>query len=159
MSIQDTYRKIGEAVNRNMVDQHVLQGHRMTGAFEESLEVVTDSNSVSGIGNRYGIYLNIGVKPSEIKHPFARARIDGLTRFVEYRMGLSGKEAVSVAYAIAATHKREGMPTRGSYDYSDNGKRTDMIDDAIALSEPEIIDILFKEFTSVIDINTQITGR
>lgn len=157
--IQDAFRKIGELVNKNLVDQHVLQGHRMTGAFEDSLEVITDSNSVSGIGNRYGIYLNVGVKPSEIKHPFARARIDGLTRFVEYRMGLSGKEAQSVAYAIATTHKREGMPTSGSYQYSNNGKRTDMVDDAIALSEPEIIDILFKEFVSVVDVHTKITGR
>lgn len=157
--IQDAFRKIGELVNKNLVDQHVLQGHRMTGAFEDSLEVITDSNSVSGIGNRYGIYLNVGVKPSEIKHPFARARIDGLTRFVEYRMGLSGKEAVSVAYAIATTHKREGMPTSGSYAYSDNGKRTDFIDDAIALSEEKIIDILFTEFVSVIDVHTKITGR
>ena len=157
--IQDAFRKIGELVNQTCIDQHMIQGHKMTGAFEESLEVVTDQNSVSGIGNVYGIYLNVGVKPSEIKHPFARARIDGLTRFVEHRMGLSGKEAVSVAYAIATTHKREGMPTSGSYAYSDNGKRTDFIDDAIALSEEKIIDILFTEFVSVIDVHTKITGR
>jgi len=35
--IQDAFRKIGELVNKNLVDQHVLQGHRMTGAFEDSL--------------------------------------------------------------------------------------------------------------------------
>jgi len=159
VSLENTYRKIGELVNQKCVDQFALQGHKMTGAFEESIELLTDDKGVSCIGNTYGIYVNVGVKPSEIKHPFARARIEGLTRFVEYRMGLSGKEAVSVAYAIATTHKREGMPTSGSYAYSDNGKRTDFIDDAIALSEEKIIDILFTEFVSVIDVHNKITGR
>ena len=159
VSLENTYRKIGELVNQKCVDQFALQGHKMTGAFEESLELLTDDKGVSCIGNTYGIYVNVGVKPSEIKHPFARARIEGLTSFVEYRMGLSGKEAVGVAFAIARTHKEEGMPTRGSYQYSDNGKRTDFVDDAIEQAEPEIIDLLFDEFVSGIDVHTKITGR
>lgn len=159
MTIIDTYRKIGEAVNKEIVKQMDEQGHRMTGSFEQSLEVMADVLSVSGIGNTYGIYLNIGVKANQIRYPYAPARIEGLTRFVEHRMGLSGNEAVGVAYAIATTHAREGMPTSGSYSYSNNGKRTDMIDDAIAVVEPEISEILFDAFKEVIEKNIKVTGR
>jgi hypothetical protein len=159
MSLQSAYKQIGETINKEIVKQMDMQGHRMTGAFEESLEVIHDFSSVSGIGNTYGIYLNIGVKAEQIKYPYARARIAGLTRFVEHRMGLSGKDATGVAYAIATVHAREGMPTRGSYQYSNNGKRTDMIDDAIEVVEPEIIEILFEAFKNVIDVSTKVTGR
>jgi hypothetical protein len=51
-----------------------------------------------------------------------------LIRFVELRMNLRGKEAVSVAFAIARTHKRDGMPTRGSFRFSTNGRRTRWVD-------------------------------
>jgi hypothetical protein len=131
----------------------------MTGAFEASLEVLTEKSSVSGIGELYGIFLNLGVKAEQIKHPFARARIAGLTRFAQIRMGVDEKAATGIAYAIATTHAREGMPTQGSYKYSKNGKRTDMIDDAIEEAEPEIIGILFNEFVNVIDVHTKVTGR
>jgi len=159
MTMQTAFRKVGEVINAEIVKQVEQQGHHMTGAFEASLEVVTDNNSVSGLGEKYGIYLNLGVKASEIKHPFARARIQGLTRFAQIRMGVNEKEATSIAYAIATAHARDGMPTQGSYRYSKNGKRTDMVEDAIEVVEPDIIGILFEEFTNVIDVHTKVTGR
>jgi len=159
MSLQTAYKKVGELVNANLVKELEQQGHKMTGALEGSLEAIPDNAGVTGIGNLYGIFLNLGVKAEQIRHPYARARIEGLTKFAELRMGLSGKEAVGVAYAIATTHAREGMPTSGSFKYSKNGKRTDSIDDAIEASEAGIIEILFEEFTNVIDIHTKVTGR
>ena len=157
MSWQTTMKKLGEEINSKMVDQFALQGHKMTGAFEESLEVLPDQTGVSGMGNTYGIYVNIGVKASEIKYPYARARINGLANFVRFRMGIDGKEGLSIAYAIATKHAQEGMPTEGSYKYSDNGKRTDFIDDAIA--EVDIEEILLQEFVSIIDTQKNVTGR
>lgn len=150
---------IGKLVNEKIVDQVIQQGHSMTGAFEQSLEVVVDQYAVSGLGNTYGIYLNLGVKASEIKFPYARARIEGLTRFVEHRMGASGKEAVSIAYAIATKHAQDGMPTAGSYRFSKTGKRTHMIDIAIEEAEPEMIEIIGRYFTQTIDKQIKVTGR
>lgn len=159
MSIQTAYKAVGELINSKMVEQLAEQGHRMTGALDASIEVITDNNGVSGVGEKYGIFVNLGVKSEQIKHPYARARIDGLTRFAQIRMGVDEKAGRSIAFAIATAHARDGMPTQGSYRYSNNGKRTDSIDDAIELAEPEIIDILFNEFTSVIDVHTNVTGR
>ncbi len=157
MSWQTAMKRLGEEINTKMVDQFALQGHKMTGAFEESLEVLPDDTGVTGMGNTYGIYVNIGVKASEIKYPYARARINGLANFVKFRMGIDGKEGVSIAYAIATKHKQEGMPTQGSYQYSNNGKRTDFIDDAI--EQVDVAEILFQEFVSVIDTQKNVTGR
>lgn len=159
MSPSTAYRKIGEAVNANIVKQMEAQGHTMTGAFEQSLEVLTDEKGVSGVGNTYGIYLNLGVKASEIKYPYARARIDGLTKFAQFRMGVDEKTGRSIAFAIATKHAREGMPTQGSYRYSKNGKRTDMIDDAIEQADEEIQQIIFDEFITIINKAVNITGR
>lgn len=159
MSLQSAYNKIGQLINAAIVKEINEQGHSMTGALEQSLEVLTDNNGVSGVGNTYGIYLNLGVKADQIKYPYARARIDGLTRFAMFRMGVDEKTGRSIAFAIATTHAREGMPTSGSYKYSNNGKRTDSIDDAIEKSEQGIIDLLFDEFVSIIDVSTKVTGR
>jgi len=160
MSIHTAYKAVGELINSKLVEQLAEQGHRMTGALESSLEVITDNNGVSGVGEKYGIFVNLGVKAEQMKHPFARARVAGLTRFAKFRMGANDKDAESIAKAIIGAWIRDGgMPTQNSYQYSNNGKRTDSIDDAIELSEPEIIDILFNEFTSVIDVHTNVTGR
>lgn len=157
MSWNAAMKELGEEINRKMVDQFALQGHKLTGKFEESLEVLPDGTGVSGIGNTYGIYVNIGVKPEQIKYPYARARIDGLTNFVKLRMGVDGKAAVGIAYAIATKHKDEGMPTAKSYRYSSNGKRTDFIDDAIA--QVDVESILLKHFVDIIDTQKNVTGR
>ena len=51
--------------------------------------------------------------------------------FVEKRMAITDlRTKKSVAFAIAHTQKKEGMPTRGSYQYSTTGKRTGWINDA-----------------------------
>ncbi len=158
MSWQTAMKRLGEEINTKLVDQFVLQGHKMTGAFEGSLEVLPDDTGVTGMGNTYGIYVNIGVKADRMKFPFAKARIAGLTRFVEFRKGISGKPAEQIAKAIIGAWLRDGgMPTKASSKYSDNGKRTDFIDDAI--EQVDVAEILFQEFVSVIDTQKNVTGR
>ncbi len=161
MSIATAYCKIGESVNANIVKQMEAQGHTMTGSFEQSLEVLTDDKGVSGVGNTYGIYVNIGVKPEEIKYPYAKKRIDGLKAFVKYRMGLGDDEAEPIAYAIATKHAQDGMPTERSKRFSQakGSKRTDFIDDAIEQADEEIQQIIFDEFITIINKAVNITGR
>ena len=159
MSLQAAYRKVGEAINAELVNQLDEQGHRMTGKLQETLEVLTDDKGVSGVGELYGIFVNLGVKAEQIKYPYARARIEGLTRFAQFRMGVDEKTGRSIAFAIATKHAREGMPTADSYKYSKNGKRTDSIDDAIESAAPLIQEIFYKEFVDLIDKSVKVTGR
>ena len=44
---------------------------------------------------------------------------------------MSGKEALGVAFAIAHTQKKEGMPTIGSFAHSKTGLRTRFLTDAL----------------------------
>ncbi len=159
MILQTAYRKVGEAINAELVKQLDEQGHRMTGKLQETLEVITDANGVSGVGELYGIFVNLGVKAEQIKYPYARARIEGLTRFAQFRMGVDEKTGRSIAFAIATKHAREGMPTSGSYKYSQNGKRTDSIDDAIEAATPQIEQIFWQEWVDLIDKSVKVTGR
>lgn len=106
MSLENTYRKIGELVNQKCVDQFALQGHKMTGAFEESLELLTDDKGVSCIGNTYGIYVNVGVKPSEIKHPLTGCIVD-------FRRCKQVPQICQVCFRFAPANQLYFMPTFG----------------------------------------------
>jgi len=125
------------------------QGHNLTGDLIGSLEYRVRSSTgkmvVEFLANDYGVYLNTGVSASRIPHsPRGRRRggtslyIQGLIRYAERRMGLRGREAVGVAFAIARAHKREGMPTSASYRYSKNKRRTGWVDAILKQEEAEI---------------------
>jgi hypothetical protein len=109
---------ISEVVMQAIREQWVIAGHRLTNAFEESLraEVEQDGLFVTKlhiIGRAYGVYMSRGVSPENIRFPFARARITGIKSWVQMRLGISDeREATSMAYAIATTHSRQGMPIR-----------------------------------------------
>ena len=104
------------------------QGHRLTGALEESVQyrvfsrgstvVVGEMSSLS-----YGFAIELGVPASRIPYSGRSGRggrsayIQGLVRFFELR-GLEPREALSAAFATATVHKREGMPTASSFGFS-----------------------------------------
>lgn len=131
------YDDIAQEVTALIVSEWIAQGHQMTGEFAERLRhEVRQGNGwaeidiIDGTERGYGKILEYGVKPDRIRHPYARARIEGLTRFVELRGIAQGRLAVSIAYAIATTHTREGMPTAASVRFSKTGKRTEYVRDA-----------------------------
>jgi hypothetical protein len=130
------YDDIAADVKKLIVDEWIAQGHNMTGEFAAKLthEVryvgkVVEVDIIDGTARGYGKILEYGVKPQQIRYPYARARIEGLVRFVGGRGIASGKLALSIAYAIATTHKREGMPTAASVRFSKTGKRTEYVKD------------------------------
>lgn len=95
--------ELGKILTEKLVS--AFREHHLTGAFEKSLRLEVSCNGVVGYGNEYGIYLDVGVKPSEIKHPYAPKRIEGLTEYGKLRKGLSNKNAKSFAYAVATKQK------------------------------------------------------
>ena len=101
------------------------KGHHMNGVFEKSIrnEAVITSNSITinGYYNDYGNYLNKGVSPNKIPYsPDKRTGagtskyITGLLNYVKYRMGITGKKGLGIAFAIARVQKKKGMSLRFS---------------------------------------------
>lgn len=108
------------------------QGHRNTGRLERSISYNVTRNAEGLLAtvsaNEYAIYLEFGVPASRIPFsPGSGAKsskyIAGLINYFKSK-GLQPSEARSAAFATAHAHKREGMPTRKSYRFSSNNRRT-----------------------------------
>ena len=130
------YDDIAADVKELIINEWIAQGHYMTGEFAAKLTHnvrksgnVVEIDIIDGTSRGYGKIIEYGVKSKQIRYPYARARIEGLTRFVISRGIASGALAVSIAYAIATTHKREGMPSLASVKYSKTGKRIEYVKD------------------------------
>ena len=94
------------------------QGHTLTGKLISDIETDVTINRggfvIDYLSHKYGAYLNFGVKANKI--PYARGSgaghslyIQGLMKYVSLRMGLSGREQKSAAFAIAEAQKKKGM--------------------------------------------------
>ena len=114
------------------------QGHRASGRLESSFEVDFDFSDLNRLiariyVNDYALPLDTGVPASKIPYSSpGRANtsryIEGLIRWAGIvKPGLNEKQRRSFAFAVANAHKREGMPTAGSYSFSKNGRRKDWI--------------------------------
>lgn len=158
-------RIVGVKMNDAVRKEFVAQGHHLTGAMEQSLNASTIGmgNTVHLIGSvlYYGAIVNDGVPANKIPYADGKggghsAYIQGLIRYAQLRFGASGKEAVSIAFAIAKKHKKEGMPTQGSYAFSATGQRTHFfeivyqvlngeIDDMISMGLDDIVEAEFRK--------------
>lgn len=145
-------KQIGAILVKALRRQYTLQGHRLTGELNASIESVVQL-TVTGariqiLMNDYGIILNNGTPASRIPYnPQARSRagrskyIQGLEKFARLRLGLSGKEALSAAFAIAKKQSQQGMPTKGSFRFSKTGRRTGAIEAALNDVDKELTEL------------------
>ena len=148
--VADVMRLVQGAMRRQLE----LQGHRLTGKTSESIQFEVDAETGYVVGRMYandiaGI-LEFGVKASRIPYGGGGGGgkslyIQGLISFWQQR-GLSGREAIGAAFATAAVHKREGMPSRGSYRFSRTGARTGFVRAAINDEMQEIASIIEERF-------------
>ena len=153
------------ALNRSIVEdvQHELrmQGHYLTGNTEKSFEnreervngvliLSADASAIAGI-------LETGVPSSRI--PFDSSQrtgaktskyIQGLKGYAMLRFGVGEAEALSIAFAIAKKHEKEGMPTEGSIKYSQTGSRINAAETAFENNEQRYFgtmdDVISDEF-------------
>lgn len=113
------------------------QGHVLTGALQK-MEIDTKiklSSVVSEIlMEEYFDRINDG-RPSG-----TYTDVRKLTTYFQ-RRGLQGNEAPRAAFATSRKHYLEGMPTRASYRFSRNGRRTGFIDQSILKIDPVINEI------------------
>jgi hypothetical protein len=159
----ETFQSLGDEVGKVIVmavkKAFIMQGHKMTGALNDSIEykvnATMDSVMLEFLMLDYGMVQNFGIAPEKIPfNPGSGAKsskyIDGLKRFAKLKLGKNDKEAERVAFAIAYKQKQEGMPTRGSYKYSSTGKRTGAIFDALKDSEDEVQKLINKAFQELL---------
>lgn len=145
-------RLIGEEYAKAFGIELVRQGRtERAGGLIKSLKVDAEAPSnISISGNYYWTFLDKGVKASQIKYPRARARINALVEWLG-RKGVAGSDSVirGIAYAIAYTHSKQGMPTRnGRFDKS----RTNFVDKAIKSRQKNINDVIDIEVGKSVDI-------
>lgn len=142
--IRDILRINGSAISEEIKAELKEQGHVHTGKLINSVKAGTSINgdevSLNVTMLDYHVYLEHGVKASRI--PFGGRRsgkkrskyIEALINYFRQK-GKSEKEAKGAAFATAHKHKREGMPTRSSYQYSANNRRTEFINESTKVSK------------------------
>lgn len=155
--IKNALEKAGAKTVKRLSDEIKAQGHVASGRGINSLKhhvrkTGTDTYEISITGNSYLKPLNDGVPASRI--PYTRRKrgegrggtskyIQGLKDWIAVkRPGMADSERTSIAFAIANTHKETGMPSPGSYQYSNTGKRTQFVEvviSSIRLSLPGLI--------------------
>lgn len=152
----------------NLRSQAEAQGHKLTGRLSESIEfeVFSDDSGVIGrmYAEDYSSVLEFGVTAERIPYSGRSGRggvsqyIQGLISFWEGQ-GLSGREATGAAFATAAVHPREGMPTRNSYQFSSTGARTGFIRTTIEETTPDIEQIILDKYGVRLQLNFAQTLR
>jgi len=145
-------RAIGEEYAKAFGIELVKQGREpRAGGLIKSLNVQPQApNQVSISGNYYWTFLDKGVKAKQIKYPKAPARINALIEWLG-RKGVAGSDSVirGIAYAIAYTHSKKGMPTRGGrFDRS----RINFVDKAIKKRQRNINQVIDAEINKSVDI-------
>ena len=149
--------RIGELMTKSLKYFLVIQGHQLTGKLANSIEFKLvfepDTMRVQFYMEQYAFYVNRATPASRI--PFGGAStgaksskyILGLMQYAKDRFGASTEsEAKSIAFAIARNHKKYGRPTPKSYQFTQNGFRTEFIDNAIEYYEQDFLDAI-SDFT------------
>jgi len=155
---------IVEGILKNDLKQELkMQGHYLTGGLENSVvsDVLNNGNNVAVevFADGYIDPVNDGVPAHKIPYdPDNRSGaksskyIEGLKNYAKLRFGLTDdKAALGAAFAIAKKHKKEGMPTQGSYSFSKNGSRTEAIESVINANEKKIGNIIEKGVNADLD--------
>lgn len=138
------------------------QGHRLTGALEQSITYEVQESKSSCTGKMfyldYGEVIELGVRAERI--PFGKGKgggqktslyIQGLVEFWEKR-GLSDRDALGAAFATAHVHAREGMPTRASHRFSETGERTGFVRTVIERKLDDIASIIEKKYGATLEL-------
>ena len=145
--------RLEQVLREALMNEWEAQGHYMTGKVVNDLDIVVKQEAnriiISGFTYPYGMIQAAGVPANKIPFGGTAPRgqgkggtslyIEALQRYAKNRMNIQDdKKSLSVAFAIAKTHKKEGMPTTGSYSFSQTGKRTQWIEDAFRSDEENI---------------------
>lgn len=145
-------RRALEFVKKSIIAEIKAQGHVASGKLIETIEIRinrTPDKITGGIYMEdYAIVLDRGVKADRVPFsPGSGARsslyIQSLIDWIAtIKPGLGDRERKSFAFAIANKARQEGHPTRGSFSFSQNGRRREWSKHAIDDKQQEIIALM-----------------
>ena len=139
------FKKVGKLIIASLQKELLGQGHKATGnlinSFEQRVIELPNSIVIEILMDEYGIYVNEGRKTGGKKVP-----ISVLVEWIERKAIASGdKDVKSLAFAIQNTIHKEGIPTKGSFKFSNNGRRKGFIDFVIDNELDDVYNELEKE--------------
>lgn len=162
MIVPHWYDKFKENLSKKLLQTWTDQGHYMNGAIIETMEFVVNETDkyidIIGMINKYGAYIEAGVKKNKIPfsgtggHGGKSLYIQALARYAQLKMHVSEEESLGVAFAIAYTQKREGMPTKGSYAFTKTGKRTMWIQETLKSNKDLISQFILDNFGTLLGL-------
>ena len=122
MTLEELLNKVDGIISEELKVELRAQGHYNTGALDQSIEGTIDGNSLEGHANYYAAILHHGYGPEKAsmkQFPF-------LVRYFESK-GHDEAKAKQLAAMTINAWKRDGMPSGGSFAYSETGQRTQFI--------------------------------
>ena len=130
------FNKVGKLIIASLQKELIEQGHDATGnlinSFEQRVIEVPNSIVIEILMDDYGIYVNEGRAKKRKKVP-----ISALVKWIEQKAIVNGdKKVKSLAFAIQQVIWAEGSPTdgssrkgtKGSFEFTNNGRRKGFID-------------------------------
>lgn len=169
-----TIQKVIETAKMAVVIEWRRQGHELTGkaasSIEEQVTQTAEGTRIDFYIEDYMSNINQGVPSNRIPYsPGSGAKyskyIAGLSRYARLRFGANRQEAERIAFAIARTHLKEGLPSLGSKRFSSTGRRTGFIEQGLEGQEEKIGELIEKAveetFRTIIEsfFKSQIAGR
>ena len=160
---QEKVRKEFEVfIKKELLKTWVAQGHNINGKVVKEMDIVVeqtlDSISFLFFTFPYGAYIESGVSANKI--PFSgiggggkSAYIQGLIAYALKKLNVGSlQEAKSAAFAIAHTHKKQGMPSTSSNRFSSTGRRTGWIADTMQNNRKFIREFMFRYIENIITV-------
>ena len=137
IQFKEDVEQLGEDLVIALREELLKQGHKATGKLSESFKSkvsMTGDNIILTIeGLDYGKYVDSGRRPGK------RPPIQAIFNWVKTKgIASADKKARSIAFAIATAIAREGIPTRGAYAHTKNGRRKNFIKFVISENKDKI---------------------
>jgi|AACY02.7.fsa_nt_gi hypothetical protein len=167
MAFEETEKNLIELVEKAMgflrdtlIAEYKAQGHVLTGKLVDTIDYTITKQFMGYRADMYvqdyALPLETGVSPSRIPYTPGKRTGAGRSKFIEglidffVKRGRSMTDAKSAAFATATVMKRDGMPTRGSYKYSNNGRRKGAISQVLKDFFGELQEMLSREGADII---------
>lgn len=156
-----------QVLNEFLAQEWEAQGHKMTGAVVDAIEYTTKQEGsmliLSGLMYPYANIIAAGVKANKIPYSGRTGAggtslyIQALQSYAQQRMNINDeKQSLRVAFAIAESQRKEGMPTSGSYKYSSTGKRLEWVEEAFRKGEERIAEAVRDFAYNAISVNLDV---
>ena len=142
--IQLTINKAARIVIKNIKLQGFVDTGRLIDSVKGGVEDLGNITRAFITMNDYGFILNEGVKPENVPFTPGSHRggtskyIQALINWARRKFGLSLRQAVGRAFAIANIHKKQGIASRNSIRFSRTGKRKGFLNEAVKEIEATI---------------------